>query len=266
MPNLRVTSPTPTLFPTPSHYLSENGGYTHWRHAALRHERVNACTGSEGSEGAPAWGQELGFQSSSGLGYREKLGKSWHFLIFKKFLRLYSGHDGPDSGCGPLNMKTCTPRCSVPCQVPHRSVQTWDYCEQSSEQEESSMAWSRLERLHEKWSSPRLWVWEEFEEEALEGGEGSTQTGTHSSIKRIKMSWVGEGQCYKARTFDDVLIDGCACGLEITGILWALWDPRTFTMDRALRNLVQPSPSCPHFIDGETEAQKGHAITKSTTQ
>lgn len=41
--------------------------------------------------------QELGFQSSSGLGYRIKLGKSCHFLVFK-FLYLYSGHDGPDVG------------------------------------------------------------------------------------------------------------------------------------------------------------------------
>lgn len=38
------------------------------------------------------------------------------------------------------------------------------------------------------------------------------------------------------------------------GLPSAFWLPRIFTMDRALRNLIQPLPTCPHFIDGETEA------------
>lgn len=35
-------------------------------------------------------------------------------------------------------------------------------------------------------------------------------------------------------------------------------------MDTALINPIQPSPSCPHVIDGESETQKEHAIYQVT--
>lgn len=44
-----------------------------------------------------------------------------------------------------------------------------------------------------EWSSPRLWVWGEFEGDTLEEGEGSTQRDALSSNKWIKISWVAEG-------------------------------------------------------------------------
>lgn len=71
-------------------------------------------------KGAPACGQELGFHSSSGLGYGAKLDKSCYFRFFNFFIWIVDMMVLMwASGCESLHKKTHTPQCSGPCKGLH---------------------------------------------------------------------------------------------------------------------------------------------------